>query len=130
MLNIKATVCQEEVKLKLGLWMSGMKRALMMTIGTSTDAIIPKTAQILALRDEFDRKITRLTLIALRYGWKIPDFKGGPKREVTNTISGKERIFAPADALITEAFKYQAEQIALTVRLPIISVSVTTIKRS
>jgi hypothetical protein len=50
MLNIKAAVCQEEVKLKLGLWMSGMKRALMMTIGTSTDAIIPKTAQILALR--------------------------------------------------------------------------------
>jgi len=49
-LNINATLCQEEVKPKLGLWMSGMKRALMMTIGTSTDAIIPKTAQILALR--------------------------------------------------------------------------------
>ena len=87
-------------------------------------------AKILALRDEFDHKMTRLTLVALRYGWNIPDFKGGPKKEVTNTVSGKEQIFAPADALITEAFRYQAEQIALTVRLPIISVSVATTKRS
>ena len=87
-------------------------------------------ANILALRDEFDHKMTRLMLVALRYGWNIPDFKGGPKREVTNTVSGKEQIFAPADALITEAFKYQAEQIALTVRLPVISISETAIKRS
>ena len=87
-------------------------------------------AKILALRDEFDHKMTRLTLVALRYGWNIPDFKGGPKKEVTNTVSGKEQIFAPADALITEAFRYQAEQIALTVRLPVISVSVATTKRS
>ena len=87
-------------------------------------------AQILALRDEFDRKMTRLTLIALRHGWEILDFKGGPRKEVTHTVSGKEQIFAPADALITEAFKYQAEQIAITIRLPVISVRETAIKRS
>ena len=87
-------------------------------------------AQILASRDEFDRKMTRLTLIALRHGWEIPEFESGPKKEVTNTISGKEQIFAPADALITEAFRYQAEQIALTIRLPVISVEATATKRS
>jgi hypothetical protein len=49
-LNMKAAVCQEDVNSKLALCISGRKRALMITMGTSRKAIIAKTAQILALR--------------------------------------------------------------------------------
>ena len=48
-LSIKVALCHDEVKLKLGLWMSGIKRALIITIGTSRNAMIAKTAQTLAL---------------------------------------------------------------------------------
>ena len=46
----KAVPCQEELNAKLGLWISGRNLALIKTIGTSRNAIMPKTAQIFALR--------------------------------------------------------------------------------
>lgn len=80
-------------------------------------------AEILSLRDEIDRKMTRLTLIALRHGWEVPDFDPEDPGSTEPAPSRKERIFSPVDDLIRRAFATEARHMAAEVRLPVVSIS-------
>ncbi len=79
-------------------------------------------AAILALRDEVDRKTTRVTLIALRHGWEVPRLDLGKPGVVKPTASRKELIFSSVDDLIRTAFAREARQLAAKVHLPVVSV--------
>lgn len=92
-------------------------------------ATLETKAEILSLRDEIDRKMTRLLLIALRHGWEVPRFDldnpGSPEPQP----SRKERIFSPVDDLIRTAFASEARQMAAKVRLPVVSISVAKVEK-
>jgi len=86
-------------------------------------ATLETKATILSLRDEIDRKTTRLLLIALRHGWDVPQFNGQNRDSSAQASSRKEQVFSPVDDLIRTAFAQEARQLAIKVRLPIVSIS-------
>ena len=88
-------------------------------------AAMETKAGILSLRDEIDRRTTRLLLIALRHGWEVPRLDRDDRGSPEPTTSRKEQIFAPVDDLIREAFAREARQMAAKVRLPVVSISTT-----
>ncbi|NOX55366.1 MAG: hypothetical protein GXP27_13200 [Planctomycetes bacterium] len=85
-------------------------------------ATLETKAEILSLRDEIDRKTTRLLLIALRHGWEVPRFDVDNPGSPEPVTSQKERIFSPVDDLIRTAFAAEARQLAAKVRLPVVSI--------
>ena len=84
-------------------------------------ASLETKSQLLSLRDRRDRLIDRVTLIALRHGWKIP----GTEIEQVSDMEipdGRKRVFEPADQMIKDRFARDARAIISKVTLPIISI--------
>jgi len=81
-------------------------------------------AEVLALRDEVDRKMNRLTLVALRYGWPIPTLdEAAIARAPATPAEMRGRAFAPVDLMIRGEMTSQAKAIAAQVHLPVVSVA-------
>ena len=79
---------------------------------------------VLAARNKADRVHERLTLLALRHGWEIPevDLSSGTVQPVQTE---DQKIFQPAKHLIVERFAEDARRIAAVVRLPVLSFAKT-----
>ena len=80
-------------------------------------------ATVLALRDEIDRKTTRLLMVSLRHGWDVPNFsaeaeKGRPRPPA---LTSRESVFRPVDGQVRALLAEDAVRIAAKVRLPVIS---------
>jgi len=87
------------------------------------EASLSTKADVLAIRDQIDRKTSRLTLISLRHGWEVPRFAAEKKEQkAVDPTSRKDEIFGAVDHMIRAAFSREAAQIAAKVRLPVISV--------
>ena len=86
------------------------------------EASLSSKADILAMRDQVDRKSSRLTVIALRHGWHIPQFSDNEKKsDQDRPVDHKDEMFGAVDHMIRAAFSREAAQIAAKVRLPVIS---------
>ena len=83
-------------------------------------------ARMLGLRDELDRKRLKILMISLRHNWKSPSFADGSSNAVVSIPDEKEEVFTPADRLIHEALAREAIKIASDVRLPVITISIST----
>ncbi len=92
------------------------------------EASMDTKARVLALRDEFDRKMMRLTMLALRHGWDVPTFddvEAAPVGSPANsTQEYREQIFSPVDSMVRSTFRIEAYRIAARLTLPVISISI------
>ena len=77
-------------------------------------------AEILALRDEIERKTNRLELVALRHGWEMPDF-ANVKPHAKHGSETRAEVFGAADRMIMAALDEEAQHIAANVYLPVVS---------
>lgn len=80
-------------------------------------------AKILALRDEIDRKTTRLLMVSVRHGWDVPDFSSEADKKAVRPPAPASRrsVFLPVDGQIRSMLAREAAQIAARVHLPVIS---------
>lgn len=79
-------------------------------------------SKILALRDRRDRRMTRASIIALRWGWELPEFNAQSESRTSRPLSEKETMFAPAGHILQTRFSNEAKAIARRLVLPIISI--------
>jgi hypothetical protein len=84
------------------------------------DAELETQAELLALRDKRDRLMNRFTLIALRWGWEIPDFDDPTSGKAAPVTDPKDDVFDPARRIIKGRFKQEALRIARSLELPVI----------
>ena len=78
-------------------------------------------SRLLTLQEKRDRAMTRLTLVALRHGWTIPEQNASATSD-PGPHSVTDRIFEPAAEIIRSQFAAESRRIAASVRLPLISV--------
>lgn len=97
-----------------------LKQAMSETQATGAASLETKS-RLLSLRDRRDRLIDRVTLIALRHGWKIPGTQMGQPAE-QEMPEGQRRIFEPADQMIRDRFAKHARAIVARVPLPVIPI--------
>ena len=86
-------------------------------------ASLETQSRVLGLREKRDRLMTRLTLVALRHGWKLPD--QNPDGTVKPGYgSSTDKYFEPAADMIRNRFTLESKRIAAAVNLPVISIEV------
>ncbi len=78
-------------------------------------------ADLLALRDNRDRVMARLTILGLRHGWDLPDSQSAFSTEEIQVRTASEQVFEPAEQIIKARFAEEAEQIAAVIKLPVIT---------
>lgn len=88
-------------------------------------ASLETRSELIALRNQRDRLLNRMTLLALRWGWDapMPDFE----RPVETEPAERERteweaIFEPADRILRSRFEAESREIARRIRLPVITI--------
>ena len=87
----------------------------------ANDGEIPTAlrAKILQLRERIDREGVRVTLVAVRHGWKVPDlFVPDFQHHKTNPTTSARRQLLPPDPVVSEALAQQARRLAAVVYLP------------
>ena len=85
-------------------------------------ASLETQSRLIALRNERDRVMQRLWIVALRHGWKVPGISPSDD-ELADIPSEEEEVFKGAEFVIKARFADEARRIAGTVALPVISVS-------
>ena len=88
-------------------------------------ASLETQSRVLGLREKRDRLMTRITLVALRHGWKLPD--QNPDGTVKpGQGSSTDKFFEPASDMIRNRFAAESKRIAAAVSLPVVSIEVAT----
>jgi len=85
-------------------------------------ASLETQSRLIALRNERDRVMQRLWIVALRHGWEVPSISPSDN-ELADIPSEEEEVFRGAEFLIKARFSEEARRIACAVILPVISVS-------
>ena len=85
-------------------------------------ASLETQSRIIALRNERDRVMTRLWMVALRHGWEVPDINASDKK-LGEVPTEEEQVFKGAEFVIKARFAEEAARIAGAVALPIVSIS-------
>ena len=99
-----------------------MAKAMNVARQRGGDAGLESKARILSLRDQRDRIMSRLTMLALRHGWELPFT--GPAGAATPAAAVPEphpEVFQGADHIIKARFQEEAARIARAVELPVIA---------
>ncbi len=78
-------------------------------------------ADLLALRDNRDRVMARLTILGLRHGWDLPDSQSAFSAAPIQVRTASQQVFEPAEQIIKARFAEEAEQIAAVIKLPVIT---------
>ncbi len=78
-------------------------------------------ADLLALRDNRDRVMARLTILGLRHGWDLPDSQSAFSTAASQVRTASQQVFEPAEQIIKARFAEEAEQIAAAIKLPVIT---------
>ena len=86
-------------------------------------ASLETQAQIISLRNKRDRTMNRLMVIALRWGWEVPDFNAPVEGQAARVLTEKEQVFAAAGQILQNRFEKESQVIARSLVLPVISVS-------
>ena len=91
-------------------------------------ALAKTKAKIVALRDEVDRKTTRLLMVSLRHGWEVPNLAAETSTASSGSIAAdyKKQMFAAIDGKIQETLTGEAVKLAAGVHLPVISINIST----
>ncbi len=77
-------------------------------------------AQLLAIRDERDRAMARLTMVAMRHGWELPESSPGLSTPADASVESAQPVFKAAEHIIESRFSQEATKIALDVNLPVL----------
>lgn len=89
---------------------------------------LERQAELINLRDQRDRLLQRLQLLALRHGWDMPDFEAGTEsgggEGDEDRLTEKEQVFASAADEIRTRAASEARMIAQRISLPITPVFV------
>jgi len=97
-------------------------------ISDSGSVSLERQAELINLRDERDRLLQRLQMLALRHGWDMPDFEAGAEAEADggdgDRLTEKEQVFASAADEIRTRAAEEARMIARRISLPITPVFV------
>lgn len=108
-----------ELKTVDGEYHAAMKQAVLET-QKKGQASLETKSRLLSLDNKRDRLLNRITLVALRHGWRIPG-KQNAQEVSEERADEKHRVFEPADRLIQQRFKRDAQRIIARVTLPLIS---------
>ena len=88
------------------------------------DADLETKNQILRFQSKRDRLMDRVLLIALRWGWDVPDFNAGSTQSRSKPVlTDKELVFNSADQVIKAKLSKESRRIARNLTLPVLSVS-------
>ena len=77
-------------------------------------------ARLLSLRDQRDRRHSRLLILSARHDWVVPTLRTRPARFASAQESVKS-VFGSVDVLVQRELAIEALQIADMVRLPVVS---------
>ena len=95
---------------------------------TAGKASLETQSQILALRNKRDRLMNRLLVVALRWGWEIPDFNQPSNVQNGSARTESEQVFEPADQIISARFAVESRKIASRLVLPVITIDALSTK--
>ncbi len=98
-----------------------LNRAMRQARAHSGQSNLKTLADLLALRDNRDRVMARLTILGLRHGWDLPDSQSAFSTAAIQVRTATQQVFEPAEQIIKARFAEEAEQIALAIKLPVIT---------
>jgi hypothetical protein len=97
-----------------------LNRAMRQARASGGQSDLSTLADLLALRDNRDRVMARLTMLGLRHGWDLPDSQSAFSTKEIKLKTASEQVFEPAEQIIKARFAEEAEQIAAAIKLPVI----------
>ena len=100
-----------------------LNRAMRQARANGGQSDLSTLANLLALRDNRDRVMARLTMLGLRHGWDLPDSQSAFSTEAIQVPTASAQVFEPAEQIIKARFADEAEQIAAAIKLPVITES-------
>ncbi len=100
-----------------------LNRAMRQARANGGQSDLSTLANLLALRDNRDRVMARLTILGLRHGWDLPDSQSAFSTEAIQVRTASQQVFEPAEQIVKARFAEEAEQIAAAIKLPVITES-------
>ena len=86
------------------------------------EADLETKARLLSLRDQRDRVMSRMTMLALRHGWALPNSGADGAESAASAVpTPHQEVFKGADHIIRARFEQEAAQIARAVELPLVA---------
>ncbi len=98
-----------------------LNRAMRQARANGGQSDLSTLANLLALRDNRDRVMARLTILGLRHSWDLPDSQSAFSTEAVQVRTASQQVFEPAEQIIKARFAEEAEQIAAAIKLPVIT---------
>ena len=84
-----------------------MKQAMNEAREQDGQADVSTKARLLSLRDERDRLLSRLLILSMRHGWKIPQMNR-VAAATSNRRAAEESVFGSVDVLVKRRFAAEA----------------------
>lgn len=98
-----------------------LNRAMRQARANDGQSDLKTLADLLALRDNRDRVMARLTILGLRHVWDLPDSQSAFSTAAIQVRTASQQVFEPAEQIIKARFAEEAEQIAAAIKLPVIT---------
>ena len=98
-----------------------LNRAMRQARANDGQSDLKTLADLLALRDNRDRVMARLTILGLRHVWDLPDSQSAFSTAAIQVRTAGQQVFEPAEQIIKARFAEEAEQIAAAIKLPVIT---------
>ena len=89
-----------------------LNRAMRQARANDGQSDLKTLADLLALRDNRDRVMARLTILGLRHVWDLPDSQSAFSTAAIQVRTASQQVFEPAEQIIKARFAEEAEQIA------------------
>ncbi len=99
---------------------TAMDQAMAEARTSGGQASLETKARLLSLRDERDRVHSRLLILSMRHGWDIPELDPAAAA-ASNRKEAEDSVFGSVDTLVKRRFATEARRIAITARLPVVS---------
>jgi thiamine pyrophosphate-dependent acetolactate synthase large subunit-like protein len=77
-------------------------------------------AQVLSLRDQRDRAMARLTILATRHGWELPESSESLEAPADAMVESSQPVFQGAQQIIQSRFESEAGRISRRINLPVV----------
>ena len=97
-----------------------VRRAMQVARTNDGKADLDSMATLLSLRDQRDRTMARLTMLAMRHGWPLPESSDTLGSSGVVKSNPKEPVFQPAQQIIKTRFAEEASRLSAAVDLPVL----------